>query len=45
MRFDGRIMMPEGQITLPVNMKGKEVMVTFILVASFSSYTVIIGRP
>ena len=37
-------MIPEGQISLPVNMEGKEVMVTFIVVSSFSSYTTILGR-
>ena len=43
--FDSRMVTPEGQISLPVNMEGKEVMVTFIVVNSFSSYTVIFGRP
>ena len=38
-------MIPEGQISLPVNMEGKEVMVTFIVVNSFSLYTAILGRP
>ena len=38
-------MIPEGQISLSVNMEGKEVMVTFIEVRSFSPYTVILGRP
>ena len=36
---------PEGQISLPVNMEGKEVMVTFIVVSSYSPYTAILGRP
>ena len=40
--FDGRVMIPEGQISLPVNMEGKEVMVTFIVVSSFSPYTTIL---
>ncbi|XP_075640451.1 uncharacterized protein LOC142612219 [Castanea sativa] len=44
MGFDGHII-PEGQISLLVNMKGKEVTVTFIVVTSFSSYTTILGRP
>jgi len=43
--FDGRMVIPERQISLPMNMEGKEVMVTFIVVASFSLYTVILGRP
>ena len=42
--FDGRVMIPEGQISLLVNMEGKEVMVTFIVVSSFSLYTKILGR-
>ena len=44
MGFDGRMVIPEGQILLPVNMEGKEVMVTFIVVASFSLYITILGR-
>ena len=43
--FDGRVVIPEGQISLPINMKDKEVMVTFIVVYSFSPYTAILGRP
>ena len=43
--FDGRIVVLEGQISLLVNMEGKEVMVTFIVVNSFSLYTVILDRP
>ena len=43
--FDGRVVIPKGQISLPVNMEGKEVMVTFIIVNSFSPYTAILGRP
>ena len=31
--FDGRVVIPQGQISLPVNMEGKEVAVTFIMVA------------
>ena len=38
-------MIPEGQVSLPVNMEGKEVMVTFIVVRSFFPYTMILGRP
>ena len=44
MGFDGRMVIPNGQILLPVNMEGKKVMVTFIVVASFSLYTAILGR-
>ena len=45
MGFDGRMVILEGQISLPINMEGKEVMVTFIVVALFSPYTGILGRP
>ncbi|XP_050281619.1 uncharacterized protein LOC126722504 [Quercus robur] len=45
MGFDSCMVIPEGQISLPVNMEGKEVMVMFIVVASFSPYTAILGRP
>ena len=44
-RFDGRMVVLEGQISLPVNMEGKEVMVTFIMINLFSLYTAILGRP
>ncbi|XP_023881943.1 uncharacterized protein LOC136065445 [Quercus suber] len=43
--FDGKVVVPEGQISLPMNMGGKEVVVKFIVVASFSSYTAILERP
>ena len=43
--FDERVVIPEGQISLPLNMEGKEVMVTFIVVNSFSLYTAILARP
>ena len=37
-------MILEGQISLLMNMEGKEVMVTFIVVISFSLYTTILKR-
>ena len=43
--FDERVVIPEGQISLPVDMEGKGVIVTFIVVRSFSPYTAILGRP
>ena len=43
--FDERIVILQGQISLLVSMEGKEVMVTFIVVNSFSPYTAILGRP
>ncbi|XP_050248626.1 uncharacterized protein LOC126695872 [Quercus robur] len=42
--FDGRVVVPKGQISLSVDMEGKEVIVTFIVVRSFSLYTTILGR-
>lgn len=33
--FDGWMVVPEGQISFPVNIEGKEVMVNFIVVAHF----------
>ena len=43
--FDGKVVVPEGQISLLVNLEGKEVLVTFIVVNLFSPYTVILVRP
>ena len=43
--FDGRVEIPQGQISLPISMEDKEVMATFIVVNSFSPYTTILGRP
>ena len=43
--FYRRVVIHEGQISLPMNMEGKEVMVTFIVVSSFSLYMAILGKP
>lgn len=43
--FDGQMVVLDGQILLPMNMEGKEVMVNFIFVSSFSPYTTILYRP
>ena len=43
--FDGRVVIPQGQISFPVSMEGKEVIVTFIVVNLFSPYMAILGRP
>ena len=43
--FDGGVVILEGQISLSVDMEGKEVMVTFIVVRSFSPYNAILGSP
>ncbi|XP_075665715.1 uncharacterized protein LOC142635448 [Castanea sativa] len=45
MGFDGHMVTLEGQISLLVNMGGKKVIMTFIVVTSFSPYTEILGRP
>ncbi|XP_050249159.1 uncharacterized protein LOC126696465 [Quercus robur] len=42
--FDERVVIPEGQISLSVDMEGKGIIVTFIVVRSFSPYTAILGR-
>ena len=42
--FDGKVVILEGQISLPVIMGGKEVAVTFMIVSSFSLYMAILGR-
>ena len=44
-RFDGKVVIPEGQIKLPIVTKGKEVEVNYIVVNAFSSYTAILGQP
>ena len=33
--FDGQVVILKGQISLPVNMEGKEVIVVFIVIALF----------
>jgi len=43
--FDRKVVIPEGQIKLPVVTEGKEVEVNFIVVISFSLYTAILGQP
>ena len=43
--FNGRVVIPQGQISLRVSMEGKDVTATFIVVNSFSPYTTILGRP
>ena len=44
-RCDGRVEIPKGKISVPMIMEGKEVVATFIVVALFSPYTAILGRP
>ncbi|XP_075659043.1 uncharacterized protein LOC142628898 [Castanea sativa] len=43
--FDGQMVILKGRISLLVKLKGKEVMVAFIVVMSFSPYTAILGKP
>ena len=43
--FDGWMVVLEGHISFPVYMEGKEVMVTFIVVTSFSPYMAILRMP
>lgn len=43
--FDGKVVIPKGQIKLLVVTKGKEVEVNFIVVNAFSLYTAILGQP
>ena len=43
--FDGKVVIPKGQIRLPVQ-AGLEVMeVDFIMMDAYSPYTTIVGRP
>ena len=43
--FEGKMVVPKGQIRLPVQASTDVVKVDFIMVDAFSSYTAIIGRP
>ena len=43
--FKGKIVVPKGQIRLPVQAGTDLVEVDFIVVDAFSLYTAIIGRP
>ena len=43
--FEGKIVVPKGQIRLPVQIGTDVVEVDFIVVDAFSPYTVIMGRP
>ena len=45
MSFDGKIVMPKGQIRLPVQTNPKIVEVDFIVVDTYSPYTAIMARP
>ena len=43
--FEGKMVVPKGQIRLPVQAGTDVVEVDFIVVNAFSSYTAIMGRP
>ena len=45
MSFDGKIVMPKGQIKLPVQTGPEIVEVDFIVVDTYSPYTAIVARP
>ena len=45
MGFDGKVVMPKGQIKLLIVTEGKEVEVNFIVVNAFSPYTAILEWP
>ncbi|XP_050248157.1 uncharacterized protein LOC126695439 [Quercus robur] len=43
--FDGKVVIPKGQIRLPIQAGTEVVKVNFILVDAYSPYTAIVGRP
>nr|XP_023907532.1 uncharacterized protein LOC112019235 [Quercus suber] len=43
--FDGKVVIPRGQIRLPIQTGSKVVEVDFIVVDAYSPYTAIMGRP
>ena len=43
--FDGKVVIPNGQIRLLVQASSEVVEVDFIMVDAYSSYTVIVARP
>ena len=43
--FEGKIIIPKGQIRLPVQIGSEVVEVDFIVVDAYSSYTAIVARP
>ena len=43
--FDGKVVIPKGQIRLPVQAVSEVVEVNFIVVDTYSPYTAIVGRP
>ena len=45
MSFDGKLVIPNGIIRLPIQMGLEIVEVNFIIVDTYSPYTAIVGRP
>ena len=43
--FEGKVIIPKGQIRLPVQTGSETVEVDFIVVDAYSSYTTIVARP
>ena len=43
--FEGKIIIPKGQVRLPVQTGSKVVEVGFIVVDAYSPYTAIVARP
>ena len=43
--FNGKVVIPKGQIRLPVQVGSEMVEVDFIVVEVYSPYTVIVARP
>ena len=45
MSFDGKVVIPKGQIRLSVQAGSKMVEVDFIMADAYSPYTAIVARP
>ena len=45
MSFEGKIIIPKGQIRLPMQTGSEVVKVDFIVVDTYSPYTAIVARP
>ena len=43
--FDGKVVIPKGQIQLPVQARSEVVELNFIVVDAYSPYTAIVARP
>ena len=44
-RFDGKTVIPKGQIKLPVQLGSKDIEVDFFVVDAYSPYSTIMARP